>query len=119
MELRGTVGILTGASRGIGVYLAQHLARAGVSLALAARDEASLEGVADMVRGKGVRAITVATDVTKRSDYRDLSNGPPPSSETSTCLSTMPVSRGTPASRESSRATSPTSSRRTRSAPSC
>jgi len=72
MELRGTVGILTGASRGIGVYLAQHLARAGVSLALAARDEASLEGVADMVRSKGVRAITVATDVTKRSDLQRL-----------------------------------------------
>lgn len=72
MELRGTVGILTGASRGVGVYLAQRLARAGVNLALAARDEASLEGVADMVRGKGVRAITVATDVTKRSDLQRL-----------------------------------------------
>ena len=33
MELRGTVGIVTGASRGIGVYLAETLARrASISL---------------------------------------------------------------------------------------
>jgi len=119
MELRRTVGILTGASRGVGVYLAQHLARAGVNLALAARDEASLEGVADMVRGKGVRAITVATDVTKRSDYRDLSNGPPPSSERSTYWSTTPVSRSTASLSKPRRMTSTTSSGLTRSAPSC
>lgn len=72
MELTGTVAILTGASRGIGVYLAQHLARAGVSLALAARSETNLTAVATMVRGKGVRAIVVPTDVTKRSDLQRL-----------------------------------------------
>ncbi|MGH2749974.1 MAG: SDR family NAD(P)-dependent oxidoreductase [Actinomycetota bacterium] len=72
MELTGTVGILTGASRGIGVYLAQHLARAGVNLALAARSETNLEAVATMVRGKGVKAVGIPTDVTKRSDLQRL-----------------------------------------------
>lgn len=71
MELRGTVGILTGASRGIGVYLARELASAGVNLALAARSS-DLQGVADMARGRGVRIITVPTDITKRSELQRL-----------------------------------------------
>jgi short-subunit dehydrogenase len=72
MELRGTVGILTGASRGIGVYLAEALARKGVDLALAARSAEDLESTAKIVRDLGVRAITVPTDVTKREDLEDL-----------------------------------------------
>ena len=42
MRLNATVGILTGSSRGIGVYLAEALARKGVRLALAARSEDEL-----------------------------------------------------------------------------
>ncbi|MGH2699079.1 MAG: SDR family NAD(P)-dependent oxidoreductase [Actinomycetota bacterium] len=72
MELTGTVGILTGASRGIGVYLAEHLAKAGVNLALAARSESGLEAVAGMVRSMGVEAITVPADVTRRSDLQRI-----------------------------------------------
>lgn len=72
MELRGTVGIVTGASRGIGVYLAQRLAGEGVNLALAARNEDALAGTADLVREQGVRAIAVSTDVTKRSELQRL-----------------------------------------------
>ena len=72
VELRGTVGILTGASRGIGVYLARELASAGVNLALAARSSDGLEEVADMARGRGVSVITIPTDVTKRSELQRL-----------------------------------------------
>ncbi|MBK5228884.1 MAG: SDR family NAD(P)-dependent oxidoreductase, partial [Actinobacteria bacterium] len=49
MQLKNTVGIVTGASRGIGVVLAEHLARKGVDLALAARSEADLEKTAEKV----------------------------------------------------------------------
>ena len=72
MELRGTVGIVTGASRGIGVYLAETLARKGVDLALAARSAEDLESTAKSVRDHGVRAITVPTDVTNRADLEKL-----------------------------------------------
>ena len=72
MELRGKVGILTGASRGIGVFLAEALARKGVDLALAARSAEDLESTAKVVRDLGVRAITVPTDVTKREDLETL-----------------------------------------------
>lgn len=72
MELRNTVAILTGASRGIGTYLAEALARRGVDLALAARSAEGLESTAEAVRKVGARAITVATDVTKTSDLEEL-----------------------------------------------
>ena len=64
MELEGAVGILTGASRGLGVHLADHLAACGVDLALAARSADELESTAARVTAKGVRALALPTDVT-------------------------------------------------------
>lgn len=72
MELRGTTGILTGASRGLGVELARALAARGTNLALAARDEEGLKRTAAEVERLGVRAITVPTDVTKTEDLERL-----------------------------------------------
>lgn len=64
MELRGRNAIVTGASRGIGVYIARTLAREGVNLALAARSADALEEVRTEVAALGVRAVAFATDVT-------------------------------------------------------
>jgi short-subunit dehydrogenase len=72
MKLEGSVAILTGASRGIGVYLAEALAAQGVHLALAARSEADLELTASKVERRGVRTLQVATDVTERADLQNL-----------------------------------------------
>jgi len=72
MELRGTVGIVTGASRGIGERLAEQLAQRGVSLALAARSVDDIEGLAERVRTMGVEAIAVPTDVTDRAALETL-----------------------------------------------
>ena len=72
MDLKGAVGILTGASRGLGVYIAERLAAKGVDLALAARSEDALEETAELVRLHGVKAIAVPTDVTKNRDLQDL-----------------------------------------------
>jgi short-subunit dehydrogenase len=72
MELKGTVGIVTGASRGLGVYIAERLAAKGADLALAARSADDLEATAELVRSHGKRAITVATDVTKNKDLQNL-----------------------------------------------
>lgn len=63
MELAGSVGILTGASRGIGTVLAEHLARKGVDFALAARSMEGLEETAERLRALGRRAMAVRTDV--------------------------------------------------------
>ena len=72
MKLVGTVGIVTGASRGIGVSIAERLARSGVDLALAARSSEDLEKVAGDVGRFGHRVITVPTDVTKLDDLERL-----------------------------------------------
>lgn len=71
-NLRGATAIVTGASRGIGVYIARALAKEGVNLALAARSLDELEQVRVEMEGFGVRAIAVQCDVVKASDRADL-----------------------------------------------
>lgn len=56
--------LVTGASRGIGRELALGMARAGLDVALLARDEARLTDVAQEVGAHGVRAVVLVADVT-------------------------------------------------------
>ena len=72
MKLNRAVGIVTGASRGIGVVIAEQLARKGVDLALAARSEDALQATKEKVERFGVRVVAIPTDVTKRDDLRTL-----------------------------------------------
>ena len=72
MELKGTTGILTGASRGIGLFLAEALAKKGVNLALAARSAEDLALTQKRLEPFGVRTITVPTDVTDTADQENL-----------------------------------------------
>jgi uncharacterized protein len=71
-DLNGTTAILTGASRGIGTYIAKTLAARGVNLVLAARNADKLEETRRACEAAGVRAIAVATDVTSMDDLRAL-----------------------------------------------
>lgn len=61
--------VITGASGGIGAALAVQLGAAGHRVALGARREAELKGVAARA---GAGAIAVATDVTRRADVDRL-----------------------------------------------
>lgn len=69
-ELAGKNALLTGASRGLGRYIAQALAAAGVNLALTAREssERDLERVAHDCASLGVRTTTVCGDLTRPDD---------------------------------------------------
>ena len=71
-HLKGRTALVTGASRGIGVYIARALATEGMNLVLAARSAAPLEKVRDEVKGLGVRALAVPTDVGEISELRAL-----------------------------------------------
>jgi short-subunit dehydrogenase len=71
-QLRGTTAIVTGASKGIGVYIARALAKEGVNLALAARSIDELETVRKEIEALGVKAIAVQCDVTKPADRATL-----------------------------------------------
>ena len=61
--------IVTGASRGVGVYIAKALAKEGMNLVLAARNPSGLENVAKEIKASGVKVITVPTDI---SDFNTL-----------------------------------------------
>jgi 2-deoxy-D-gluconate 3-dehydrogenase len=65
-DLKGKVAIVTGGNGGIGLGMARGLADAGADIAVVGRNEAkSLSAVADL-KARGVRAISVATDVTDK-----------------------------------------------------
>ncbi len=61
--LQGQVALLTGASRGLGVVIAEALARQGVNLALVARSAEPLVQLAGQLRALGVRAEPIVGDV--------------------------------------------------------
>jgi NAD(P)-dependent dehydrogenase (short-subunit alcohol dehydrogenase family) len=70
--LEGRAAIITGASRGIGAATARAFVAAGAAVALAARDEAALEALAEEFRSDGGRAIAVPTDVANRASVERL-----------------------------------------------
>ena len=61
--LKGRVALITGASRGLGRAMAVALGEAGATLALVARDGASLNETAQQVRNAGGSAHVYVTDV--------------------------------------------------------
>jgi short-subunit dehydrogenase len=71
-NFKDQVVVVTGASSGIGEALAYHLARAGASLALAARSADRLETVAAECRRLGAKAASVPTDVSDERQCKAL-----------------------------------------------
>ena len=66
--LKGKVALVTGASGGLGVELAEGLAIAGADVAVVARRKDKLDQVAEQLRGFGVRALAVQADLTQDAD---------------------------------------------------
>lgn len=71
-DLRGKTVVLTGASRGLGVYIATALAAEGVNLVLSARSADALEETRRACEAMGARAIAVAADVSSPDEQRRL-----------------------------------------------
>jgi len=62
-KLQGQVAIITGASRGLGAGIAEHLVRAGASVVLTARTVEALEEQAEHLRSLGGHVLTIPADV--------------------------------------------------------
>jgi NAD(P)-dependent dehydrogenase (short-subunit alcohol dehydrogenase family) len=63
LQLAGKRALVTGGSRGIGLAVARALALEGADVALAARDQATLDGVARMLADEtGAKTLGVAVD---------------------------------------------------------
>jgi short-subunit dehydrogenase len=72
MELKGRVALITGASRGLGVRIADALAAEGAHLALAARTEESLIDTARRVERHGGKTLVAPADITDEDSLEAL-----------------------------------------------
>ena len=71
-RLDGRVGVVTGASSGMGVAFAEALAEAGARVVVAARRRAQLEAVAQALRERGGEVAAAACDVAREEDVDAL-----------------------------------------------
>lgn len=62
LGLKGKNAIVTGGSQGVGLAIAQGLAREGCNVAIGARGQEKLEGAAEGLRALGVDAHAIVTD---------------------------------------------------------
>lgn len=72
MELRGSVAIVTGASKGIGRSIALQLASLGVHVVLAARNSDLLKSLQSEISSAGGSSLAIPTDVTSEHSVRNL-----------------------------------------------
>ncbi len=72
-KLEGKVAVVTGASKGIGASIAEHLAAEGASVVVNyASSKAGAESVVKRIREKGGKALAVQADVSKHEEVKRL-----------------------------------------------
>lgn len=69
LQLKGLKAIVTGASKGIGLRIAQVFADEGVDVGICARTEADVKKAVEGLKARGVNAIGDAVDVARADEY--------------------------------------------------
>lgn len=72
MKLKDQVAIVTGGGRGIGRAIALTFAKEGARIAVVARTESEIEGVAREIASLGARAVAIKTDVSQENQVEDM-----------------------------------------------
>jgi 3-hydroxybutyrate dehydrogenase len=72
MKLKGKVAIVTGAASGIGLAIAEGLAKEGVNITIADLDGEGGKKAVEKIQKLGGDGLFVKTDVTKREDCKNL-----------------------------------------------
>ena len=73
LELKDKVAVITGGSKGIGLAIAEGLAKEGAQLALCARDEQSLMKASEQIQSNfNAKTIGIKTDVTSADEINHL-----------------------------------------------
>jgi NADP-dependent 3-hydroxy acid dehydrogenase YdfG len=70
--ISGSVALVTGASRGIGLAIARKLGQMGARVAICARDASRLSAAAEMLKKEGIETRAVAADVCKPAEIGAL-----------------------------------------------
>lgn len=70
--LNGKTALITGASKGIGLKTAQALADNGVDVAIIGRNKENLKDALLTLEKKGVKAIAISGDVSKKSEVENI-----------------------------------------------
>ena len=63
------VALVTGANKGLGYEMARQLAQAGITVVLAARDQAKGESAVEKLKAEGLDVRFLKLDVTNEADY--------------------------------------------------
>lgn len=72
IDLHGKVAIVTGASRGLGQYMARALANAGADIAVTSRNLESLKPFCEEIKKIGRRVLPLKVDVTVHDDIKSM-----------------------------------------------